>query len=59
LLGVVSGTLSAITDKPQRSALEKQVAAARQLLQEYDEPDEEEVVLGNAAETPESLVVQA
>ena len=51
--------MSAITNKPQRSALEKQVAAVRQLLQEYDEPDKEEVVLGNAAETPESLVVQA
>jgi hypothetical protein len=59
LLGVVSGTLSAITDKTQREALEKQVADARHLLRDYDEPDEEDVALGVANEQPGSPVVLA
>ncbi|KAH8081457.1 hypothetical protein HD553DRAFT_344158 [Filobasidium floriforme] len=57
LLGVVSGTLSAITDKAQRQALEKQVEEARNLLAEYDEPEEEVVVLGNANEQNGASVV--
>jgi hypothetical protein len=57
LLGVVSGTLSAITDKAQRQALEKQVAEARNLLADYDEPEEENIVLGNANEQNGAPVV--
>jgi len=57
LLGVVSGTLSAITDKAQRQALEKQVEEARNLLSNYDEPDEEDVVLGVASEQNGAPVV--
>jgi hypothetical protein len=56
---VVSGTLSAITDKTQREALEKQVADARHLLRDYGEPDEEDVALGVANEQPGSPVVLA
>lgn len=57
LLGVVSGTLSAITDKAQRQALEKQVEEAQNLLSDYDEPDEEDVVLGVANEQTGAPVV--
>lgn len=57
LLGVVSGTLSAITDKAQRQALEKQVEEARNLLADYDEPEVEDVVLGVANEQAGAPVV--